>query len=152
MIEIKKEDYSHSLERICKILGGKYERGVCKIDRVTDNLSKIMSRIPKPGDLVRVASSDDVLIEEGSYGVIEGLPDEIKDEYMVTFNFITPWWDKVINASGGPVRGIKSMKMIPTGEKKRQLFKYWEGLPAPHSAKLKEEEVDVFLVDLHDSW
>ena len=82
---------------------------------------------PMPGDLVRVDVSDDVLIKEGSYGVIEGQVREKKLTYSVVFNMSPlPWWDNlVVSCSGGPVRLIEAKRLKPTGEQKQQLFQYW---------------------------
>jgi hypothetical protein len=100
---------------------------------------------PKPGDLVCVVRTDDVLIKEGSCGVIEGEVGEIKPRYNVTFNPYTPWWDKgFVQASGGPVRLIEARDLRPTGRKEVQEFK----LPVAGAAEIWKRTVDVWEVDL----
>lgn len=103
-----------------------------------------------PGDLVRVERSDDILIKEGNYGVIEGQVGEKKLIYSVVFNMSPlPWWHNlVVSCSGGPVRLIEAKKLKPTGEKKPQLFQYWPGIPGEERAKTKTITVNVFTVDL----
>lgn len=106
---------------------------------------------PMPGDLVCVTKSDDVLIEEGSCGVIEGVVGEYRNKYPVLFNpSPLPWWDRgIVNSSGGPEREIKSRKMTSTGEKRKQQFQYFpHGIMGANLAKTRTREVNIFKVDL----
>lgn len=106
---------------------------------------------PKPGDLVCVLRTDDVLIKEGSCGVVEGRVGDIgKSAYQVTFNpSPLPWWDRnFVVSSGGSVRVIETRDMRPTGKKKVQDFHYFPGLPAAGAARTIEKTVDVWEVDL----
>lgn len=76
---------------------------------------------PKPGDYARVVSTDDSIIKEGSYGVVEGRGRYSGDkrDVDVVFNFYTPFrYSSHVNASGGPVRQVKVNQFSPTGETK----------------------------------
>ena len=106
---------------------------------------------PMPGDLVCVKHTDDILIQEGTCGVIEGEVGKAKDVYSVCFNpSPMPWWDQgIVTSSGGPVRIIKSKNMVPTGQTRQQHFQYFpHGIPGAGRAKEKKKVVDVFQVDL----
>ena len=105
---------------------------------------------PMPGDLLRVTSTDDVLIKKGSYGVIEGKHGRRSILYSVCFNPspLPWWWHGVISSSGGPVRTIEVEHMKPTKQTKKQRFQYFPGLPAAHTAKTEERTVKVFNINL----
>lgn len=109
---------------------------------------------PKPGDLVRVIATDDVLIKVGSYGVIGGLFGASPRLLDVTFNYYTPYCDdKGVSASGGPVRGIKASNLKTTGEKKSHPFwRFEHDIPGAGRGVTTERTVNVFEVDLHNSW
>jgi len=109
------------------------------------------SKKPMPGDLLCVTESDDVLIEVGSCGIIEGKVGEHQEEHPVLFNpSPLPWWDNgVVSSSGGPERVIKSSRMIPTGESRKQAFQYFpHGIMGAGLAKVQTREVNVFSIDL----
>jgi len=107
---------------------------------------------PKPGDLVLVYATDDGLIPVGSYGIIIG---EIRAKQgqdqtvSVVFNFTCPWLLKagedveVINASGGPQRGIRAALLKATKKLRNQQFLCTEG---PGSAQIRK--VHVWKIDL----
>lgn len=106
---------------------------------------------PMPGDLVCVTKTDDTLIKTGSCGIIEGVAGEQLKEYHVLFNpSPLPWWDgNVITSSGGPERIIKTARLTPTGESRKQAFQYFpRGIMGAGLAKVKTKEVNVFKVDL----
>jgi hypothetical protein len=110
---------------------------------------------PMPGDVVRVLTSDDVLIKVGSYGVIEGVEGETEEEYSVCFNCSPfPWWDNgVINSSGGPVRRIKASRLKATGQQKEHQFQRWRnGIAGANRGEVYVRTVNVFEVDLPASW
>lgn len=101
----------------------------CKMGQMRDAVGKCVPE-PKPGDYVRVISSDDPgLIKVGSFGVIEGrdtFSEPEEDRLSVVFNFYYPPFRNIIesenrefvSASGGPVRGIKKSSLIGTSETK----------------------------------
>jgi len=104
---------------------------------------------PKPGDFVCVRKTDDILIKEGSCGVIQGEVGKRKRVYSVTFNPMTPWWYQgVVNASGGPVRIVKAKHMKPTSERRTETFHYFPGLPAAGAAETKKKKINIFETDL----
>lgn len=121
-----------------------------------DRMVNIMTEAkPKPGDLVCVLGTDDVLIKKGSCGIIEGRVGKIEDVYSVTFNpSPMPWRTQgIVSSSGGPVRIMEAKKMKQTGEKREQKFQYWrtiKGVPLIGAglAEVKKETVNVFEVDL----
>lgn len=111
----------------------------------------IISSRPMAGDLLCVTRTDDVLIKEGSCGVVEGEVGKYQDEYSVLFNpSPLPWWyEGIVSSSGGPERVIRSRDMIPTGEKRQQAFHYFpHGIMGAGLAKTRTHEVNVFSVDL----
>lgn len=110
---------------------------------------------PRSGDLVRVRTTDDVLIPPGSLGLIMN-PNYSDPEWTgnvphvtVVFNFYTPWLtsDGSAVASGGPVRVIPRDKLKDTGEVVKVKFQRWKSLPGS-DVELVEKEVRVFEVDL----
>ncbi len=53
-----------------------------------------MPRTPQAGHAVRITGSRDVLVEDGSIGIVEGiagLDNAPGDEVLVTFNFTPPF-------------------------------------------------------------
>ena len=87
---------------------------------------------PLPGDHVRFLSDTDSLISFGSLGVIDGLIDEKRDEYLVTFN---PYGghgyrdDNYVATSGGPAFYVPIAKMILTGRVEMRSFWRWMSYP-----------------------
>jgi hypothetical protein len=88
-----------------------------------------INEYPKPGDLVFVNSTDDVLIAVGSYGIIIGeVNGKEQQTVSVVFNFTVPWWLKangdseVVNASGGPQRGIRTALLKGSQKLRHQEF------------------------------
>ncbi|MDI9577876.1 MAG: hypothetical protein QM398_07070 [Thermoproteota archaeon] len=90
-----------------------------------------INEYPRPGDLVFVNATDDVLIAVGSYGIIIGEVNDKEQQQTVSvvFNFTVPWWLKangdseVINASGGPQRGIRTALLKSSQKLRRQEFR-----------------------------
>jgi len=110
---------------------------------------------PKPGDLVLVQTTDDALIPVGSYGVIIGAVNEEQQEpFSVVFNFTNPWWQKtsqgeeVVNASGGPQRGILTKHLKATRKQRNQEFLNFDGPWGQDAAKSKAVKVCVWNTDL----
>jgi hypothetical protein len=110
---------------------------------------------PKPGDLVLVEATDDALIPVGSYGVIIGAVNEEQQEpRSVVFNFTNPWWqktsqgDEIVNASGGPQRGILKIHLKPTRKQRDQEFLNFDGPWGQDAAKSKTVKVGVWKTDL----
>jgi hypothetical protein len=110
---------------------------------------------PKPGDLVLVEATDDTLIPAGSYGVIIGAVEEKQQEPLnVVFNFTNPWWQKtsqgneIVNASGGPQRGILIKHLKATRKQRDQEFLNFDGPWGQDAAKSKTVKVCVWKTDL----
>jgi hypothetical protein len=111
--------------------------------------------IPKPGDLVHVEATDDSLIPAGSTGVIIGAVGEPQQEPLsVVFNFTNPWWqrtsqgEEIVNASGGPQRGIPTKHLKATREQRDQEFLNFDGPWAEDAAKTKTVKVNLWKTDL----
>jgi hypothetical protein len=81
----------------------------------------------KPGDLLKVMTTDDSLVKVGSYGLVEktkGYGDE-PDKLIVIFNYYAPpWWysKDTISASGGPEFQIDVSKVRIGNVKKKVEF------------------------------
>lgn len=110
---------------------------------------------PKPGDLVLVEATDDTFIPVGSYGVIIGVVNEEQQEpFGVVFNFTNPWMqkvsegDEIINASGGPQRGILKQNLKATRDQRDQEFLNFDGPWGQDAAKSKTVNVRVWKTDL----
>lgn len=85
---------------------------------------------PMPGNLVRIFNSQDCLIKDSSFGVIEGIVGEFRDEYLVCFNAYSVFRDKdIVSASGGPAFFIKVSELKETAETKERPFWKWKDLP-----------------------
>ena len=101
---------------------------------------------PRPGDLVEVEETDDVLIEKGSYGVIVNVQ---RGMVVVVFNYYTPYKKgNYVNASGGPVREIPLKYLKPTDKVVKQTFWTWKDIPEPGRAVYFKRKVKVFKVNL----
>ena len=110
---------------------------------------------PKPGDLVHVETTDDSFIPAGSTGVIIGAVGEPQQEPLsVVFNFTNPWWqrtsqgEEIVNASGGPQRGIPTKHLTATREQREQEFLNFDGPWAENAAKTKTVKVNIWKTDL----
>jgi len=102
-----------------------------------------------PGDLVRVLATDDSLIKVGRYGVISGVIGERKSLLDVTFNYTTPYRDdKVVSASGGPVRGIKASNLRYAGKKQTTFWRFEHDIPTAGGGKNFTKSVNVWEIDL----
>ncbi len=84
---------------------------------------------PMPGDLARIKNSKDVLIKDGSYGVIEGIIGDRRDEYLVCFNAYSTFKDTSVSSSGGPAYMIKVSDLVATSETKEWFFWKWRDRP-----------------------
>jgi len=103
--------------------------------------------IPRPGDLVEVEETDDVLIEKGSYGVIVNVQ---RGMVVVVFNYYTPYKKgNYVTASGGPVREIPLKYLKPTDKVVEQTFWTWKGdIPGEGRGVYFKRKVRVFKVNL----
>ena len=101
---------------------------------------------PKPGDIVYAKNSDNCLIKDGTYGVIEGVSTRI---VRAGWNITTPYFDKgTCTVSGGPVIGLKTKKVRPTFEK--MVITFWRfkgGLAMAHNGENFAGQVNVFEYD-----
>ena len=93
---------------------------------------------PMPGDAVKIIQSTDCLIENNSYGIIEGVVGNYEEEYLVCFNAYsifrgtkTKYIDKpvFISASGGPAYFINPAELQATEETQRLEFWKWKDTP-----------------------
>jgi len=102
---------------------------------------------PKAGDLALVKTTDDVLIEKGSYGVI----DFVKGDYCeITFNPMTPFRldSKHMSTSGGPVRRVSLSRLRYTGKKKITTEWNWGSYVGAGGGVTYKRKVNVFEVYL----
>lgn len=113
-----------------------------------------MTAAPKPGDLVLVDATDDVFIPVGAYGVIIGVVGETTQEPLkIVFNFTNPWWQKtgqgaqIVNASGGPQRGISTEQLKPMRQQIQEFLNF-DGPWAEDAAKSKTIKVNVWKINL----
>ena len=101
---------------------------------------------PKPGDIVYAKNSDNCLIKDGDYGVIESVDDKI---VRAGWNITTPYFDEgVCTVSGGPVIGLKTDKVRPTFNK--QIITFWRfknGFAMAHNGEDYAGQVNVFEYD-----
>ncbi len=104
----------------------------------------------KSGDLVLVSATDDDLILVGSYGIIIGeVNGKLLQTVSVVFNFTCPWLLKtsdnseVINASGGPQRGIRTELLKATQKLRYQEFNCSEDPRAYKSRSVRVWKTDL---------
>ncbi|MBA7580109.1 hypothetical protein ES695_02260 [Candidatus Atribacteria bacterium 1244-E10-H5-B2] len=101
---------------------------------------------PKPGDIVYAKNSDNCLIKDGDYGVIESVDDKI---VRAGWNITNPYFDEgVCTVSGGPVIGLKAGKVRSTFNKK--IITFWRfkgGLAMAHNGEDFAGQVNVFEYD-----
>ena len=101
---------------------------------------------PKPGDIVYAKNSDNCLIKDGTYGVIESVDDKI---VRAGWNITTPYFYKgICTVSGGPVIGIKTEKVRPTFNKRILTFwRFKDGFMAAHNGEDFAGQVNIFEYD-----
>ncbi|MBA7560372.1 hypothetical protein ES695_18080 [Candidatus Atribacteria bacterium 1244-E10-H5-B2] len=101
---------------------------------------------PKPGDIVYAKNSDNCLIKDGDYGVIESTDDKI---VRAGWNITTPYFDEgVCTVSGGPVIGLKTEKVRPTFNKRIITFwRFKNGFAMAHNGEDFAGQVNVFEYD-----
>ncbi|CAG0970895.1 MAG: hypothetical protein OIN86_10195 [Candidatus Methanoperedens sp.] len=87
------------------------------------------STYPMPGELVRIINSKDCLIKEGSFGVIEGIVGQRRDEYLVCFNAYSTFKEDSVSSSGGPAYMIKTSDLVAAVGTKEWYFWKWKDLP-----------------------
>ena len=99
--------------------------------------------IPEPGDIVYAKNSDNCLIKDGTYGVIESVYDKT---VRAGWNITTPYFDKgTCTVSGGPVIGLKIKKMRPTFNKRIITFwRFKDGFMMAHNGEDFAGQVNVF--------
>lgn len=94
-----------------------------------------MPRTPQAGHAVRITGSRDVLVKEGSIGIVEGivgLENAPDDEILVTFNFRAFRGSTIglertsCSASGGPAYYLKAGSLTPTNETVTVTFWRWK--------------------------
>ncbi|MBA7491703.1 hypothetical protein ES702_02251 [subsurface metagenome] len=102
--------------------------------------------IPKPGDIVYAKNSDNCLIKDGTYGVIESVYNKT---VRVGWNITTPYFDEgICTVSGGPVIGLKIKRVRPTFNK--QIITFWRfknGQARAHNGEDFAGQVNVFEYD-----
>jgi hypothetical protein len=77
-----------------------------------------------PGDAVIVKNwKDETLLHADSYGVVEGVLNVPKEEYLVCFNPST-YWHKTVSCSGGPAYRLKGKDMKLIGEKSIKTWRF----------------------------
>ncbi|MGB8216284.1 MAG: hypothetical protein WCE94_03190 [Candidatus Methanoperedens sp.] len=84
---------------------------------------------PMPGDLAKISNSHDCLINNRSYGVIEGIIGSKKDEYLVCFNAYSTYRDDTVSASGGPAYMINASDLMESAESVEWTFWKWKDRP-----------------------
>ena len=101
---------------------------------------------PKPGDIVNAKNSDNCLIKDGTYGVIESVDDKI---VRAGWNITTPYFDEgVCTVSGGPVIGLKAEKVRPTFNKRIITFwRFKNGFAMAHNGEDFAGQVNIFEYD-----
>lgn len=105
---------------------------------------------PKPGDIVYAKNSDNCLIKDGTYGVIESVYDKT---VRAGWNITTPYFDKgICTVSGGPVIGLKIDKVRPTFNKRIITFwRFKDGLMMAHNGEDFAGQVNVFEYDFKNN-
>ncbi|MBA7521669.1 hypothetical protein ES705_13780 [subsurface metagenome] len=101
---------------------------------------------PKPSDIVYAKNSDNCLIKDSTYGVIESVDDKI---VRAGWNITTPYFDEgICTVSGGPVIGIKIEKVRPTFSKRIITFwRFKNGFAMAHNGEDFAGQVNVFEYD-----
>lgn len=105
---------------------------------------------PMPGDAVVVKNwRDEVLLNENSYGVIEGMLGVPKEEYLVCFNPST-YWRKHVSCSGGPAYYLKGSDMKLIGEKTIMTWRFKNNIWTAHNGEDVERKVRLYEVSLKE--
>ena len=101
---------------------------------------------PKPGDIVYAKNSNNCLIKNDTYGVIESVDDKI---VRAGWNITTPYFDEgICTVSGGPVIGLKIEKVRPTFNKRILTFwRFKNGFMMAHNGEDFASQVNVFEYD-----
>ena len=101
---------------------------------------------PKPGDIVYSKNSNNCLIKDGDYGVIESVNNKI---VRAGWNITTPYFYKgICTVSGGPVIGLKIKKVRPTFNKRILTFwRFKDNFMAAHNGEKYAGQVNVFEYD-----
>ena len=102
--------------------------------------------MPQPGDIVYAINSDDCLIKDGTYGVIESVDNKI---VRAGWNITTLYFDKgSCSVSGGPVIGLKTEKVRPKFNKRIIIFwRFKNGEMRAHNGEDFAGQVNVFEYD-----
>jgi len=108
-------------------------------------INEVNSR-PKPGDIVYAKNSDNCLIKDGTYGVIESVNNRT---VRAGWNITTPYFDKgICTVSGGPVIGLRTKRVRPTFDKR--VITFWRfkgGFEMAHNGENFAGQVNVFEYD-----
>jgi hypothetical protein len=102
---------------------------------------------PMPGDLAQIKNSHDVLIKDGSYGVIEGIIGERRDEYLVCFNAYSTFRESSVSSSGGPAYMIKAKDLVDAKKSIEWYFWKWRDRPRAGGGLPYKENCRVWLFD-----
>jgi len=105
--------------------------------------------IPKPGDIVYAKNSNNCLIKDGTYGVIESVDDKT---VRAGWNITNPYFDKgVCTVSGGPVIGLPTDKVRPAFNKRILTFwRFKNGFAMAHNGEDFAGQVNIFEYDFKD--
>jgi len=117
---------------------------------LNETLINKVNSIPRPGDIVYAKNSDNCLVKDGTYGVIESAGARI---VRAGWNITTPYFDKgVCTLSGGPVIGLKRKKVRPTFDKKVVTFwRFKGGYAMAHNGENFAGQVNVFEYDFKNN-
>ena len=93
--------------------------------------NKTIPPLPLPGHLLILQNGVDYpCLSDGSIGVLDGMIDIPKDEYLVTFNPTTPYRDgKLVSTGGGPAFYVAANQMKYSGTVKRYFWRWKDGYP-----------------------
>lgn len=113
---------------------------------LNESLVNEVNSKPKPGDIVYAKNSDNCLIKDGTYGVIESVNSRT---VRAGWNITTPYFDKgICTVSGGPVIGLKTKRVRPTFDKR--VITFWRfkgGYVMAHNGENFAGQVNVFEYD-----
>jgi len=104
------------------------------------------NNIPEPGDIVYAKNSNNCLIKDGTYGVIESVYNKT---VRAGWNITTPYFDEgICTVSGGPVIGLRIKKVRPTFNKRIITFwRFKNGFVTAHNGEDFAGQVNVFEYD-----
>jgi len=105
---------------------------------------------PMPGDAVVVKNwQTNCLLNENSYGVIEGMLGVAREEYMVCFNPST-YYHKSVSCSGGPAFYLKGEDMKLIGEKEIMTWRFKDNVWRAHNGENIPRTVRLYEVALNE--